>query len=214
MGVSDEVRTQFEAWVSAPPFEYSVARWPVSGASAWPGSYRDLHVQLAWEAWQAALPRMQPIAEDTIARVGDPVGFVCGHCGAAHKEEPFLAHIDRKQQEARTTQPAPVDGGYRVDTAHLRKMMQAGATQKTHPLFPCELTALLDAYDAQQAQPIADAGEWPAGVLARDRTLEILRRHNEWRRGADTEQTDPRLLGLALDAAIAAIAAQREAGEG
>lgn len=46
---------------------------------------------------------------------------------------------------------------------------------------------------------------WPAGVLSRETTLEVLTKHNAWRRGGDGPQTDPRMLGLALDAAIAAI---------
>lgn len=46
---------------------------------------------------------------------------------------------------------------------------------------------------------------WPSGVLNRQKTLEILRSHNAWRRGAKMPQTDPRMLGLALEAAIAAL---------
>lgn len=52
---------------------------------------------------------------------------------------------------------------------------------------------------------VNEAVAWPRGVLNRDRTLEVLTQHNAWRRGAEGEQTDPRILGLALDAAIAAI---------
>ena len=56
----------------------------------------------------------------------------------------------------------------------------------------------------------ADGGmamQWPRGVLNRDKTLELLISHNEWRRGKEGPQTDPRLLGLALEATIAAIQA-------
>lgn len=49
------------------------------------------------------------------------------------------------------------------------------------------------------------APNWPTGILNRAKTLEVLKRHNEWRRGGDGPQTDPRMLGLALDAAIAYI---------
>lgn len=48
--------------------------------------------------------------------------------------------------------------------------------------------------------------DWPQGVLNRERTLQILREHNAWRRGAEGPQTDSRMLGLALDAAIEALA--------
>lgn len=35
--------------------------------------------------------------------------------------------------------------------------------------------------------------------------LELLKRHNAWRRGADTEMEDVRLLSMAIDNAIAEI---------
>lgn len=46
---------------------------------------------------------------------------------------------------------------------------------------------------------------WPAGELNRDATIAVLRKHAEWRRGGDGPQTDPSMLGLALDAALAAL---------
>lgn len=49
----------------------------------------------------------------------------------------------------------------------------------------------------------ADALEWPNGVLNRGKALEVIRDHNLWRRGADAPQTDPRMLGLALEAVVA-----------
>ncbi len=48
--------------------------------------------------------------------------------------------------------------------------------------------------------------DWPQGLLNRERTLQLLREHNAWRRGAEGPQADPRMLGLALDAAIEALA--------
>lgn len=50
--VDVEVRTAFEAWISAPPFEHMCDR---NGEdSAWPGTYKRYETELAWEAWQAA----------------------------------------------------------------------------------------------------------------------------------------------------------------
>lgn len=43
------MRDEFERWISAPPIEADVARYPESGP--WPGQYCDYKVQLAWEAW-------------------------------------------------------------------------------------------------------------------------------------------------------------------
>ena len=92
MGVSDEM-------IAAAASAYNSAAVAEGFHSVIP-SLDATHLRWMRAALLAALPHMQPSAEDTIAQVGDPVGFVCGHCGAAHKEEPFLAQIDRKQQEA------------------------------------------------------------------------------------------------------------------
>ena len=45
-------REAFEAFISAPPFEFDVYRFDDRGA--WPGNYTDIQVDLAWQAWQAA----------------------------------------------------------------------------------------------------------------------------------------------------------------
>ena len=45
-------RESFEAFISAPPFEMPIERF--DDRSAWPGSYTELEVDLAWQAWQAA----------------------------------------------------------------------------------------------------------------------------------------------------------------
>ncbi|MEF2156435.1 hypothetical protein V3390_09400 [Luteimonas sp. FXH3W] len=54
---------------------------------------------------------------------------------------------------------------------------------------------------------VSDA--WPNGVLNRKKTIEVITEHNAWRRGAEGAQTDPRMLGLALDAVIAALEVSR-----
>ena len=45
-------RKAFEAFISAPPFEMPIDRF--DDRSAWPGSYTELEVDLAWQAWKAA----------------------------------------------------------------------------------------------------------------------------------------------------------------
>lgn len=48
-------RQKFEAWISAPPYERHLARFPRDERKyAWPAQYKDVDVQLAWEAWCAA----------------------------------------------------------------------------------------------------------------------------------------------------------------
>lgn len=46
-------RAAFEAWISAPPYEREIERF--GDGSAWPGNYRDIDVDLAWNAWLDAM---------------------------------------------------------------------------------------------------------------------------------------------------------------
>jgi hypothetical protein len=67
-------RDAFEAWVSSPPFERSVDRFPEHpGLYSWPGSYRDIDVDLAWQAWQAAVEASTPqsLSPDAPSTVND-----------------------------------------------------------------------------------------------------------------------------------------------
>lgn len=46
------LRDEFEKWISGPPFERSIERWPDDPAKyAWPGNYKSMAVDLAWHAW-------------------------------------------------------------------------------------------------------------------------------------------------------------------
>ena len=50
--MKDEERAKFEAWVSEAPFGYDIERWVKDERKhAWPGQYKDIAVELAWEAW-------------------------------------------------------------------------------------------------------------------------------------------------------------------
>ena len=58
------VRSAFEAWITDAPMEKDVTRNSTDERkSAWPGQYRSYEVQLAWEAWCAALESTDCIAE-------------------------------------------------------------------------------------------------------------------------------------------------------
>jgi len=48
----DELRAAFEAWITAPPFERDIHRFPAEGA--WPAQSCDYTSEVAWQAWQAA----------------------------------------------------------------------------------------------------------------------------------------------------------------
>ena len=46
-------RAHFDKWITSPPYEREIRRWPMDETKyAWPGQYRDIAVQIAWEAWQ------------------------------------------------------------------------------------------------------------------------------------------------------------------
>ena len=48
-------RASFEKWITQSPYERDTCRWPQDYTKhAWPGQYKDIAVQLAWEAWQEA----------------------------------------------------------------------------------------------------------------------------------------------------------------
>lgn len=70
------MRAQFESWITAPPFERNVDRWPNDESKhAWPGQYKDISVQLAWEAWKDAflsgLKKASEIADNYIQHAGN-----------------------------------------------------------------------------------------------------------------------------------------------
>lgn len=47
-------REKFEKWISAPPYEKDIKRFPDEATHSWPGQYREDDVQLAWEAVEEA----------------------------------------------------------------------------------------------------------------------------------------------------------------
>lgn len=63
-------REAFEAAISSRPYERSVVRFPDNDSSEWPGSYRDIDVDLAWCMWQAraSLSASTPSAVSAEAR--------------------------------------------------------------------------------------------------------------------------------------------------
>lgn len=49
------MREEFEKWISSAPFERCVRRYPDGPERvSWPGQYRDVSTELAWQAWQEA----------------------------------------------------------------------------------------------------------------------------------------------------------------
>jgi hypothetical protein len=65
-------RAAFEAWISAPPFEREVERF--GDNSAWPGNYRELDVDLAWQAWAAATALARQRCVQIVEAYKVPVG--------------------------------------------------------------------------------------------------------------------------------------------
>ena len=74
-------REAFEKFVVAPPFEYSTER--MTELSAWPGNYRSIAVQLAWESWKARAAHQKHcrgVKHDGCDYLA-PCGSVCDKCG-------------------------------------------------------------------------------------------------------------------------------------
>ena len=72
-------REAFEAFISAPPFEMPIERF--DDRSAWPGSYTELEVDLAWQAWKAATASERERCAKELNRLG------CDHCAEAIMKE-------------------------------------------------------------------------------------------------------------------------------
>lgn len=65
--MTDQDRHAFEAWVSDAPYEKSTARYN-NPLDPWPGQYKRVDVELAWQAWLAALAhRDAQLAEADLA---------------------------------------------------------------------------------------------------------------------------------------------------
>lgn len=55
----DSTRESFEEWIKSPPQEQMCDRF-LATFSQWKGQYKKYEVQLAWEAWQAAIKTVNP----------------------------------------------------------------------------------------------------------------------------------------------------------
>ena len=60
-------REAFEKWISQPPYEKDITKYPDDPEfAAWPKCYRDISVQIAWDAWQAAKADAVPVVPEGI----------------------------------------------------------------------------------------------------------------------------------------------------
>ena len=59
----DEMRHEFEEWISDPPHHKDVTRIPNLEKYAWPGNYRETDVQMAWDAWKAGAERYDRLTQ-------------------------------------------------------------------------------------------------------------------------------------------------------
>lgn len=60
--MSETMRKDFEAWITAPPYEKSTAT--IAGGGMWPGQYVNYEVQLAWEAFAAARREVETVTRE------------------------------------------------------------------------------------------------------------------------------------------------------
>ena len=66
-----DIRQEFEAWITAPPFEKDVHIGDEN--SDWPGAYTDYRVHLAWDAYQAGRRAGELAMRERAAKVCDSV---------------------------------------------------------------------------------------------------------------------------------------------
>lgn len=69
MTAIENSRAEFEEFVSSSPFEYSTDRYPDS--AAFPGTYKSLRVDLAWNAWCEARKEVVSLLEANSELNGD-----------------------------------------------------------------------------------------------------------------------------------------------
>jgi hypothetical protein len=74
----EKLRGDFEAWASATPREFSLARHSNDHRSSWPNQYRAYHAQCAWEAWCEAKRNMPVIELPQGHLMDDPDGMGSG----------------------------------------------------------------------------------------------------------------------------------------
>jgi len=78
----DQIRQNFESWISSPPFEKRIERFPDDeNRHAWPGSYREISVELAWQAWQEASKQLA----GTTDRQSEVVAYLLA-CGDSYRQ--------------------------------------------------------------------------------------------------------------------------------
>ena len=189
--------------------------------------------EVAWQSIETAEAEFLTNLADK-GGLADPVPGMLRHCARliagkrpavvapdryeTEEEGDAYAHgyVDGEDAALRSKQPAASEGEA-VDSTFaewLASEMPAG-TVIGDPMWWANRIARQYQVRCTPRHP-ADEGmamQWPRGVLNRDKTLELLISHNEWRRGKEGPQTDPRLLGLALEATIAALqAGPRERG--
>ena len=66
---AEKTREAFESFISAPPFEKSVDRYPDRDTESWRGQYKLLDVQLAWESWQESQTHRRQHSQRWVRRV-------------------------------------------------------------------------------------------------------------------------------------------------
>jgi len=78
-----DLRRRFEAWITSAPFEKNIERFPNDPTRfSWPGNYREISVELAWQAWQEAARQ----AAGTTDRKSEAVAYLRA-CGDSYRSE-------------------------------------------------------------------------------------------------------------------------------
>jgi hypothetical protein len=87
------LRDEFEKLVGGSPFDCDVSRYPETVSAAWPGSYRQIEVHLAWQAYQAAHAKQQKRIDELeeLLKLADAAFRGCNIASREGEAEPIAA---------------------------------------------------------------------------------------------------------------------------
>lgn len=143
---NEQIRTEFEEWITSPPYELSITKYPDDPSkAAWPKCYRDIKVQIAWDAWQERGARYAGSGEETIQRLRGQLQNCVNHI------ERLKRHHPRETEKLEACVQSANKCLY--ETLH-------GINPPAQPKVPDDVLIKAAAYLKQAAEDVADWGAY------------------------------------------------------
>jgi hypothetical protein len=160
-------REAFEKEITRFPYEKDVRRFPDNDRQAWPGNYRDIDVDLAWQMWQERALQAQALAPCEFCEANKKLADIAlraaerqqrmGHLAELHGSAPAAREADERSlprgwigvEERMPERPDiyivwlkdPLDTGWNVDRAWTAQAFSDGEWGECSPLEDgCEVT--------------------------------------------------------------------------